>query len=134
MNKLILFEDLLNNDTNFPDFDTYLDKYLNLIAEDSDSDSDSGSGISLKSVDSDDEDDEDVIEIFSKKINIRIDIDDSDKLNEILKKYEKTPEDEKIDYSIINKCINCLIIFKYNNKKFKILNKKITEYISKNNN
>ena len=51
-------------------------------------------------------------------------------LNTILKKYEKKTVGGKIDYSIINKCINCLIIFKYNNKKFKILNTKITENIS----
>ena len=136
MNKLILFEDLLNNNTNFPDFDTYLDKYLNLIlAEDvfksvEEDESYDETGKTDESVDSDDETEETeetVIKIFSKKINIGS---NSDKLNTILKKYEKTPEDEKIDYSIINKCINCLIIFKYNNKKFKILNEKINEKIN----
>jgi len=120
MNKLIFFEDLLNNNTNFPDFDTYLDKYLNLIPD----------VVVFDAVEEDesyDETEETVIEIFSKKIDIGSDIDNSDKLNRILKKYEK-----KTAYSIINKCINCLIIFKYNNKKFKIINEQITEYISKN--
>tara|TARA_B110001469_G_C9573689_1_gene284491 strand:- start:407 stop:793 length:387 start_codon:yes stop_codon:yes gene_type:complete len=122
MNKLFLFEDLLNNDINFPDFNTYLEQYLKLI------DDDPNNEVSLDAGDIDesyDETEETVIEIFSKKIDIGSNIDNSDKLNKILKKYEK-----KTDYSIINKCINCLIIFKYNNNKFKILNEKINEKIT----